>query len=152
MKTQRGFTLIEVLIVLVISSILAAIIIPQIQAGNKEIKAAKLHQAKLNLLVPALEKDSELFQAAIAPFFGSKEEAETVKLIYVHKTQDLTELYVTIRCEDWDKAQGFCSDITPVFTAPNGEEAPRGFFMIKFLLKHLKFNPDLPLFKDLNIT
>ena len=57
-RSRRGFTLIEMLIVIVVIAVLASIIVPKLIGGGKKAK-----EAKLNATAQTIQKANNLYEA-----------------------------------------------------------------------------------------
>lgn len=62
-RSRRGFTLIEMLIVIVVIAVLASIIVPKLIGGGKKAK-----EAKLNATAQTIEKAAKLYEADYGSF------------------------------------------------------------------------------------
>lgn len=144
MKTQRkGNAIIEVLILVVILAIIAAIVRPGFQDLSRIAKKHQLHLAKRDLLITLLEQEgigenSDLMHRATdtnARFWGIEED-DTLG----------TVIYFDIPSGEWQDIEKVATNIN-LGAPPKNYTVTSDWLLFRVELKHFKFNEDLPIFK-----
>lgn len=79
LQRKRGFTLIELIVVLAIIAILAAIIIPGLSGKNEKIRAANMHARDFFSGIQYVMTHFQMTESYITPEIGMAEQAGTVQ-------------------------------------------------------------------------